>query len=229
MKCNCKYCKDIDYDNSEYFVDLSLLTNERPIGVSGLLRVKNDAEFLALCVDSCIDALDELIIVYQECDDDSPQIIEQKRQQYPDKIRTYFYRPLVLSHNLTSEELHYVSTLDKTSIHLLSNYYNYTLSKASYRYAIKIDGDQVYFTDKLKSFCNAYRKEKIEKITIGERWSSAYIYNFVSLMNLFPKLLSSKLSFLIPSKKIVDRYKHYELKIIANNHKDIYKMKTSSK
>lgn len=35
-------------------------------------------------------------------------------------------------------------------------------------------------------------------------------------MNLFPKLLSSKLSFLIPSKKIVDRYKHYELKIIAN-------------
>ena len=155
MKCNCKYCKDIDYDNSEYFVDLSLLTNERPIGVSGLLRVKNDAEFLALCVDSCIDALDELIIVYQECDDDSPQIIEQKRQQYPDKIRTYFYRPLVLSHNLTSEELHYVSTLDKTSIHLLSNYYNYTLSKASYRYAIKIDGDQVYFTDKLKSFCNA--------------------------------------------------------------------------
>ena len=216
MKCNCKYCKDIDYDNSEYFVDLSLLTNERPIGVSGLLRVKNDAEFLALCVDSCIDALDELIIVYQECDDDSPQIIEQKRQQYPDKIRTYFYRPLVLSHNLTSEELHYVSTLDKTSIHLLSNYYNYTLSKASYRYAIKIDGDQVYFKDKLKSFCNAYRKEKIEKITIGERWSSAYIYNFVSLMNLFPKLLSSKLSFLIPSKKIVDRYKHYELKIIAN-------------
>lgn len=221
MKCNCKYCKDIDYDNSEYFVDFSLLTNERPIGVSGLLRVKNDAEFLALCIDSCIDALDELIIVYQECNDDSPQIIEQKGQQYPDKIRTYFYRPLVLSHNLTSEELHYVSALEKTSIHLLSNYYNYTLSKASYRYAVKIDGDQVYFTDKLKMFCDAYRNEKPEKITIGECWAAMYIYNFVNLMNLFPKLLSSKLTFFIPSRNLVDKYKCYTLKAIVNKKRPV--------
>lgn len=216
MKCNCKYCKDIDYDNSEYFVDLSLLTKARPIGVSGLLRVKNDAEFLALCIDSCIDALDELIIVYQDCEDDSPQIIEQKRQQYPDKIRTFFYRPLVLSHNLTDEELCYASALEKTSIHLLSNYYNYTLSKASYQYAIKIDGDQIYFADKLKMFCDAYREEKTQKITIGERLGATYIYHFVNLINLFPKLLLLKLTFLIPSGKLVDKYKCYTLKIIAN-------------
>ena len=105
MKCNCKYCQNIDYDNSEYTVDLSTLKKIRPVGVSGLLRVKNDAEFLALSIDSCIDALDELIIVYQDCEDDSPSIIEQKRLQYPDKIRTYLYRPIIISHNLTEEEM----------------------------------------------------------------------------------------------------------------------------
>lgn len=152
MKCTCKYCQNLDYDNSEYFVDRSHLNRPRPVGVTGLLRVKNDAEFLALCIDSCIEALDELVIVYQPCDDDSPRIIESKRRQYPDKIRTYFYRPVVLSHHLTEEEFRYASALPETSIHLLSNYYNYTLSKASYRYALKIDADQIYFTDKLKEF-----------------------------------------------------------------------------
>ena len=47
-------------------------------------------------------------------------------------------------------------------VHLLANYYNYTLSKAQYRYAMKIDADQIYFTDKLKAFCDLYRcKEKV--------------------------------------------------------------------
>ena len=90
MNCTCEYCRRVDYDNSEFFVDRSFLVRERPVGVTGLLRVKNDAEFLSLCIDSCIDALDELVIVYQACDDDSPKIIEQKRQQYPDKIRSFF-------------------------------------------------------------------------------------------------------------------------------------------
>lgn len=176
MRCTCEYCRDIDYDNSEYFVDRSHLNRPRPVGVTGLLRVKNDAEFLALCIDSCIEALDELVIVYQPCDDDSPRIIESKRRQYPDKIRTYFYRPVVLSHHLTEEEFRYASALPETSIHLLSNYYNYTLSKASYRYALKIDADQIYFTDKLKAFCDAFRMTEKKRITFMENVAARQIH-----------------------------------------------------
>ncbi|MFK1890171.1 hypothetical protein ACIXEL_14470 [Bacteroides fragilis] len=120
------------------------------MGVSGLLRVKNDAEFLELCIDSCIDALDELIISYQKCDDDAPEIIEKKRLQYPDKIKVYFYEPLIMSHNLTKEEFEHVRSFPFDSVHLLCNYYNYTLSKVSYRFAVKIDADQIYFSAKLK-------------------------------------------------------------------------------
>ncbi len=212
MKCNCKYCQNIDYDNSEYTVDLSTLKKIRPVGVSGLLRVKNDAEFLALSIDSCIDALDELIIVYQDCEDDSPSIIEQKRLQYPDKIRTYLYRPIIISHNLTEEEMEYALALPADSIHLLSNYYNYTLSKASYRYAMKIDADQIYFTDKLKFFCDAYRKEEKEKITLKEFWAAQTVHYFVDLINLFPRLLPD-FSF---SDELIDLYKSYTLKMIGN-------------
>ena len=216
MRCTCEYCRDIDYDNSEYFVDRSHLNRPRPVGVTGLLRVKNDAEFLALCIDSCIEALDELVIVYQPCDDDSPRIIESKRRQYPDKIRTYFYRPVVLSHHLTEEEFRYASALPETSIHLLSNYYNYTLSKASYRYALKIDADQIYFTDKLKAFCDAFRTTEKKRITFTENVAARQIHFFADLTNVFPELLSRRFRFLIPSDKQVTRYSRYTLKKATN-------------
>ena len=216
MKCTCKYCQNLDYDNSEFFVDRSFLVRERPVGVTGLLRVKNDAEFLALCIDSCIEALDELVIVYQPCDDDSPRIIESKRRQYPDKIRTYFYRPVVLSHHLTEEEFRYASALPETSLHLLSNYYNYTLSKASYRYALKIDADQIYFTDKLKVFCDAFRTTEKKRITFTENVAARQIHFFADLTNVFPELLSRRFRFLIPSDKQVTRYSRYTLKKAAN-------------
>ena len=215
MNCTCEYCRRVDYDNSEFFVDRSFLVRERPVGVTGLLRVKNDAEFLALCIDSCIDALDELVIVYQACDDDSPGIIEQKRRQYPDKIRSFFYRPVVLSHHLTEEQFRYASSLPDTSIHLLSNYYNYTLSKASYRYAIKIDADQIYFTDKLRAYCDAFRSPSRERITVGERWAAAWIHGFADLTNVCPRILSLRWRFLVPSSGLVEKYRRYTLKKAA--------------
>jgi len=195
---------------------MSFLERERPVGVTGLLRVKNDAEFLALCIDSCIDALDELVIVYQPCDDDSPRIIEEKRRQYPDKIRSFFYRPVVLSHHLSEEEFRYASSLPPTSIHLLSNYYNYTLSKASYRYALKIDADQIYFTDKLRAFCDAFRAGTKTNITAGEYWAAERIHWFADLTNIFPKSLGRRFRFLVPSASQVEKYRRYTLKKAAN-------------
>lgn len=60
-------------------------------GLSGILRVRNEEEFVEACIDSCIEALDELIIVYNDCTDATPDIIEQKRIEYPEKIKIYPY------------------------------------------------------------------------------------------------------------------------------------------
>lgn len=56
------------------------------VGFLVLLRVKNDAEFLAESIDSCIGALDELIIVYNGCTDESPNIIKKKRKSMEVKL-----------------------------------------------------------------------------------------------------------------------------------------------
>ena len=48
-------------DYTEYTVDLSQLTKERPLGVTGILRCQNSADFLDACIESCIEGLDQLI------------------------------------------------------------------------------------------------------------------------------------------------------------------------
>ena len=45
--------------------------------ISGIMRVKNDGQFIERCIESCIDALDELIVVHNDCTDNSVAEIDK--------------------------------------------------------------------------------------------------------------------------------------------------------
>lgn len=220
--CTCEICRQGNYNSEDFYVDMSFLKKERPVGVSGLLRVKNDAEFLSTCIDSCIDALDELIICYQDCTDNAPDIIREKQSRYPDKIKVYYYAPLVYCWGLTEEETKYAFSLPESSIHKLCNYYNYTLSKATYRYALKIDSDQIYFADKLKRFCDAYRREDKVSYTLGDYVAKYYNFFYRCMVHVFNLFYADLLS-RIPSFRdfILNQYESYLLKEITNKKKSL--------
>ncbi|MBC5644986.1 hypothetical protein H8S77_19080 [Parabacteroides sp. BX2] len=218
-RCTCPFCREGKYNSEDYYVDMSFLKKERPVGVSGLLRVKNDAEFLSDCMESCIDALDELIICYQDCTDNAPEIILEKQQKYPDKIRVYYYAPPVFCHGLTEEAKKNVFSLPDSSIHKLCNYYNYTLSKSTYRYVMKIDSDQIYFTDKLKRYCDAYREKNKVTISSGDYFAKYYKDFYIRLMIKYPVLHSFDLFSKIPYIRhlIIRKYEKYVIKEVINN------------
>jgi hypothetical protein len=171
------------------------------LGVSGIMRVKNDAEFIEASVESCISALDELIIVYNDCSDNSPEIIEKVRLKYRNKIRTYEYKEKVYSINLTKDEYEYAKSLPLDSPHLLCNYYNFALSKVTYKYAIKIDADQIYFTEKLKWWCDVYRGKNVKfgSVTIlgGLIWTYSRIVSKINIMSkrILPLMTLHKTAF----------------------------------
>ena len=125
--------------------------------VSGIMRVKNDGPFIRRCIESCIDALDELIVVHNDCTDNSVEEIEKMVAKYPDKIRRYEYPHKILGFGLTRKEFEFVKNLPEGSPELLSTYYNFALSKVTSEYALKIDADQEYFTDTLKEWCDFMR------------------------------------------------------------------------
>lgn len=183
--------------------------NIRKSGVSGIMRVKNDAEFIEYSIESCIHALDELIIVYNDCSDDSPLIIEKMKKKYPEKIKVFEYQHKIFSVGLTKEEFEYVRELPEDSEHLLATYYNYALSKATFKYALKIDADQIYFSKTLQNLLDAYR---------GKIKASINIKNICSFLIILISLLQSKLFRVINSnvdyKKYFDGYKSLVLVLI---------------
>ena len=144
-------------DYSEFRVNFKDFDRPRPIGVSGILRMMNDEEFLESSIESCVNCLDELIVVYNETSPESLGIINRMKCKYPDKIRVYKYLPKLYNGNLSQEEFDAAKKLPPDSIHLLANYYNYALSKCRYRYVMKIDSDQIYYTEKLQIIVERYR------------------------------------------------------------------------
>lgn len=179
-------------------------------GVSGLMRVKNDAEFIEACIDSCLPALDELIIVYNDCTDSSESIIRECASKYPHKIRVYKYPAQVLANNLTEAEFQYVISLPENSPHLLCNYYNFALSKANYSHAVKIDADQIYFTDYLQRWCDITRngkgKKQRRKYILGK-----FVFNYFRIIRKI-SIISGKrvhISSFKFGKHLIDAYLHY--------------------
>ena len=45
------------------------------------MRVKNEERLIESCIDSCIEALDELIVVCNDCTDSTLEILERKQKQ----------------------------------------------------------------------------------------------------------------------------------------------------
>lgn len=154
--------------------------------VAGIMRVKNDGMFIERCIESCIDALDELIVVHNDCTDNSVEEIEKMREKYPDKIKRYEYPHRVMGVGLTKEEYQFVKDLPEGSPYLLSTYCNFALSKVTTPYALKIDADQVYFTETLKDWCDFIRNCEPQKITlkvlVGKMFDKYFsLYRLLSL------------------------------------------------
>lgn len=178
-------------------------------GVSGLMRVKNDGEFIEACIESCLPALDELIIVYNDCSDNSESIIRKCAAKYPQKIRAYGYPVHILANDLTESEFQYVVSLPENSPHLLCNYYNFALSKANYSHAVKIDADQLYFTDTLKRWCNITRngiKKQKGKYLLGK-----CVFNYFRMVRKISIATGKRLliSDFKLGRHLIEAYLHY--------------------
>lgn len=121
-------------------------------GLSGVMRVHNEERLIEACIDSCINSLDELIVVCFDCTDGTESILERKKAQYPDKLRVFQYNRRVLSFNLTKEEHELALSLPDDDERLYCNLCNFGLAQVRYQFATKIDTDQNYFEDEIKKW-----------------------------------------------------------------------------
>ena len=128
----------------EYIVDINELDKSRKLGLSGFMRLHNEERYLGKVIESYIDILDELIIVYNNCTDRTEEISLFYKEKYPEKIKLYEYKPRVYGPGT----IEHASThpLDEQS---LVNYYNFALSKTTLSHAMKVDGDCIVIKERL--------------------------------------------------------------------------------
>ena len=141
---------------TNYTVDIrSFQRRNRPLGITGIVRVRNEEEYLERIVEQCLPGLDECILCYGLCNDRTPEIAHSLGKRYPDKIKVYPYEEYSLP----------IASIDhstnKNDLHSVSNHSNYALSKATYRYGVYIDGDDYMITEKFVTACDFIRTEML--------------------------------------------------------------------
>lgn len=125
-------------------VDFSHFNPEtRSEGISGFMRLRNEGEFLAQCIESWLPELDELIIVYNNCQDNTGEIAQIYAQKYPNKIKVFHYIPTVYPQGSNK-----MQNLKENDFHSLVNYYNFALANTTKKWAVKIDGDLIFYKSK---------------------------------------------------------------------------------
>ncbi len=120
--------------------DFLRLDEPRPLGLTGHMRVRNEALTLRASLDSCLPFLDELIITYNDSNDATEEILLEYAALYSQKIRLFWY-PL--------EWGSCRGQLQARPLGHLAHFTNFGYTKLHYAFYIKLDADQVYFTEKM--------------------------------------------------------------------------------
>ncbi len=147
--------------------------NNRKDGISGVMLIHNEEEFLAQVIETWIDAVDELVIVFNDCTDNSPQIIEEYERKYYPKIRAFHYLQRVYSPN-TKEQLE----LDVNNINSFTFYSNFNLSKTRYKICVEISGDHVGIPEYLKKIYHYLKRKPLQ--------NSALFFSGINLSRKHP-------------------------------------------
>lgn len=119
-----------------------LSPSDRVPGVSAFMRIRNGADFLEPTIRSHIDFYDEVVAVYNQCTDATPDILARLASEYGPRLRVFHYVPRVSppgsdGHAKTPGE----------SPNSLVTYSNFALSQTRHQWAVKLDDDHLAIPD----------------------------------------------------------------------------------
>jgi hypothetical protein len=121
--------------NSENILEYNIsMPKSRDRGISAMLRVGDEEEFIEACIDSILPFFDEVVVVLNSPRDNTEEIVKSIDS---DKIKIYHY-PFKLFPNGAGHKQY-----DESSVKEVSYYYNWCLSKTTKTHVCKWDGDMI--------------------------------------------------------------------------------------
>lgn len=143
-------------DYAQFQFNPADLTRPRPFGISAYMRIKNEQQFVRLCIESHLPFYDEIIAVYNDCTDNTESILLDLQRQHPTKIKVFHYLPKV--YWVCTPE-HKAMNRTTNNVHSAANYSNFAVSKCTYSIATKLDADHLAIPHKLRPAIEKIRTE----------------------------------------------------------------------
>lgn len=119
--------------SEKYYIPREFYKGRKP-GLSAMIRLKNEEEWIRLCLLSIKDWFDEIIVTLQNSTDRTEEIIREMNLPH---LKTYHY-PFDSFPNGPGHDAY---PLD--SVHTRAYYYNWSLAKTTRQWVCKWDGDMV--------------------------------------------------------------------------------------
>lgn len=157
MRWKFKWFKNIEWIKKYNIDKNSFSFDKRKKWISAFWRLHNSEDFLEESIESHIKFFDEIILVNNNSTDNTEKICKKLKNKYPKKIKLYNY-PFKISKIWSNE----YNNTNENSINSLSYYYNWTLSKTNYKYAIKLDDDHICINSQLKKITKYIRKNWLD-------------------------------------------------------------------
>lgn len=158
--------------NKEWIKEMNIpyewFTENKPLGISWIARLKNAEDFLEIVVESHIPFLDEIILVDNMSTDNTKKICLKLAEKYQKKIKFFEYNYNILPI--------WTKNLIWNSLYSFSYYTNWCFSKSSYKYVMRLDDDNLLISQKWKKI-RKYILEKIPKKYIAYWWYNLFKKN----------------------------------------------------
>lgn len=124
----------------------------RPAGISAFLRVKNGADFVETTVRSHIQHFDEIVAVFNDCTDDTPDILTRLSTEFGERLRVFHYVPKVFPPGSADH-----AAEPDESPHSMVHYSNFSLAQTRFSTVTKLDDDHVALDAPLNEICRQIR------------------------------------------------------------------------
>jgi hypothetical protein len=141
-----------------YHFRLDMLAQaDRLPGVSAFMRIRNGADFLEASIRSHIDFYDEIVAVYNQCTDSTPEILARLSGEFGPKLRVFHYLPQV---SPPGSEGHANTPGDAP--HSMVTYSNFALATTRHQWAVKLDDDHLAIPEATLRLVNNIRAGHVD-------------------------------------------------------------------
>ena len=130
--------KVLEREHSAFDVSIDAWKRDKPHGISGLFRLKDEGQFMEAAILSHLPWLDEAVLLVQESKDNTIDKAVDLRNRFPSKIRIECYPFNV--HPIGSQG-HFDSP--DNSVYTMTHLTNYGISMCRYSWVAKIEGDVI--------------------------------------------------------------------------------------